>query len=76
MVVTVGLGPSCLNWMPQGSTDGWELESTDSVLGGRLQMSGNPQQGWSPQIEFHGGELLSLQRELAIKPIKVLVDLG
>ena len=31
MVVSAGLEPSYLSWLARGSTDGWEVESPDSV---------------------------------------------
>ena len=42
MVINVGPGPSSTCWLARGSTNDREVDSPNSVPGGRLERSGNP----------------------------------
>ena len=66
MVVSVGLGPSSLSWLPSGSTNGWEVESPSSVPWGTIVEVREYTIGCIPQIEFHKEGLSSLQQGLPI----------
>ena len=70
----MGSGPSYLSWLAQGSTDGWEVESPDSVLGGTIVEVGESTAGVDSSSKTPWRRTLELAMRIGRQPLRVLVD--
>ena len=75
MVVSVGPGPSSLNWLARGSANGMEVESLNSVLGGKDCRGGgiHSRDSSSRTPQWRTLELVARNDR---RPLRVLVDSG
>ena len=76
MVVSAGPGPPCLSWLARGSTDGWEVESPDSVPGGTIVEVGESIAGVDSSSKTPQRRTLELAARIGHRPLRVLVDSG
>ena len=74
--VNVGPGPSCSSWLARGSTDGWEVVSPDSVLGGTTIEVGESMVGVDSSSKTPKRRILELAARIGSRPMRVLVDSG
>ena len=76
MVVSAGPGPSSTSLMAQGSTDGQEVESPDSVPGGTTVEVGESMAGVDSSSRTSKRRTLELAARIGRRPMRVLVDSG
>ena len=76
MVVSTGLGPSSSGWLAQGSTDGWEVESPDTDLGGMTAEVGESIAGVDSSSRTPQQRTLELAARIGRRPLGILVDSG
>ena len=74
MVVNVGLGPSSLSWLAQGSTDGWEVESLDNVPRGTTIEVGKSIVGVDSSSRTPQWSTLEILARIGHQHLRVLVD--
>ena len=76
MVVSAGPGPSSTSGMAWGSTDGQEVESPDSVLGGTTVEVGKSMADVDSSSRTPKRRTLELAARIGRRPMRVLVDSG
>ena len=76
VVVNVEPGPSSTSWLARGSTDGQEVVSSDSVLGGRTVEVGESTVGVDYSSRTPKRRTLELAMRIGCRPMRVLVDSG
>ena len=74
MMVSVWLGPSSLSWLAQGSTDGWEVVSPNSVPRGTTIEVGEPTAGEDSSSRTPQWRTCKLATRIGRRPMRVLVD--
>ena len=76
MVVSAGPGSTSTSGMAQGTTDGQEVESPDSVLGGTTVEVGESMAGVDSSSRAPKRRTLELAARIGHQPMRVLVDSG
>ena len=76
MVVNARLGPSSSSWLAQGSTEGCEIESPDSILGGTTVEVGESMAGVDSSSRTLQWRTLELVVRIVRRSIRVLLDSG
>ena len=69
-------GPSCSSWSARGSTNGWEVESPNSVPGGTIVEVGESIVGVDSSSKTPQRRTLELATRSGRQPLRVLVDSG
>ena len=75
-MVSAKLGPSYLSWLAWGSTDGREVVSPNSVLGGTTVEVGESTVGVDSSSRTPKRRSLELAARIGSRPMRVLVDSG